>query len=338
MIREFSPAELPGWEHFGELGDLEKARLTPVSPWLETGQIRVFSLEEDGRSLGRVAALINPRLQDQTEPTGQLGFFSFKDEAFERHTADLTALVRQAMAWLAQRGMKRVRAPMNFTTWYSYRAETQTGDYPRFPGEDILDTRYARFLESLMPAIGTYNSQLIEDHRRAQEVGKALGLDRAESVSGVRIVEMPREQVLGDMKAFFDTASAIFPQDFSYGPIGFGEFQQLYGPVLQRVPDFYGLAALDEEGRPVGLAYGYRHPFVPVKTSILKTIGVRPEYRRGLSRGISWILTYRYHMNLIAQGYEQFVHAMMKEDNTSRAMSSRFARKIREYKLYETSL
>lgn len=338
MIREISPTELPQWEHFSGLSDLEKARLGPISPWLETGKIRIFSLERDGRLLARLAAMVNPRLQDQTAPTGLLGFFSFADEAWESHADGLTALMHQAMHWLRQQGMKRVRGPMNFTTWYSYRAETETGDYPRFPGEDVLDTRYARFIEKFMPAIGVYNSQLIEDHRKAQEVGKQLGLDRAEAVSGVRIVEMPREQVLGDMKAFFDVASAIFPQDYSYGPISFAEFQQLYGPILQRVPDFYGVAALDKEGRPVGLAYGYRHPFTPVKTSILKTIGVLPEYRRGISRGISWILTYRYHMNLIAQGYEQFVHAMMKEDNTSRAMSSRFARKIREYRLYEADL
>ena len=76
----------------------------------------------------------------------------------------------------------------------------------------------------------------------------------------------------------------------------------------------------------------------PVKTHILKTVGVLPEYRRGLSRGVSWYLTYRYHLELYERGYRQFIHSTMKEDNTSRAMSSRFATRIREYTLYESAL
>lgn len=338
MIQEFSPESLPEWPGFGALPDLEKARLGPTSVWLETGQLRTFVLEEDGRTLGRVTAFVNPRLQDQPVPTGLIGFLTFADEAFERHEERLRELVGRAFAWLASRGMKRVRGPMNFTTWYSYRAETWSGDYPRFPGEEMPDQRYAKFLGTLMKPAGTYASQLVDDHHKAQAVARQLGIDRAGSVSGVRVEHLPREQVLGDMQSFFDLASQIFPADYSYGPIAFSEFLQMYTPVIQRAPDLYCLVAKESGGRPVGLAYGYRHPFAPVKTSILKSVGVLPEYRRGLSRGISWFLVYHYHMNLIEQGYEHFVHATMKEDNTSRAMSSRFASKIREYSLYEAEL
>lgn len=338
MILELTPDALPAWTHFPALPDLEKSRLGPASPWLERGQVCTFSLEDEGRLLARVSALINPDLQDQAAPTGLLGFFSFTDEAFERHEPALHALVERATTWLRGRGMQRLRAPMNFTTWYSYRAESRGSDYPRFPGEDVLDSRYARFLERFMKPIGTYASQLIDDHQAAQAIARQLGIDRAGAVAGVTVAELPRERVLSELRPFFDVASEIFPQDFSYGPIGYAEFCQLYVPLIQRLPDFYALTAQDAGGRPVGLAYGYRHPFAPVKTSILKTVGVLPEYRRGLSRGLSWFLTYQYHMHLIGQGYQHFIHATMKEDNTSRAMSSRFARKIREYCLYETEL
>ena len=82
-----------------------------------------------------------------------------------------------------------------------------------------------------------------------------------------------------------------------------------------------------------------RHPDAQVKTSILKTVGILREYQgRGLSRSIAWNLTYEYHMRLIRRGYENFIHALMKEDNASRAMSDRFAKKIREYRLYEAAL
>jgi len=339
MIREHAPADIPDWEHREDLGPLDRALLGPTSPWLEKGQVRVFSLEDGGRLLARVAALINPELQDQAEPTGQLGFFSFSDEAFEQHETGLVSLMERSMSWLSGRGMKRVRAPMNFTTWYSYRARSLDSDYPTFPGETVLDSRYARFFETFMQPVGTYASHLIEDHEKAQAMARKLRIDRAAVAAGLTIEEVTREAVLGNMQMFFDLASQIFPQDFSYGPISFAEYQQLYGPILQHAPDFFGLIAREAGGRPVGLVYGYRHPDAQVKTSILKTVGILREYQgRGLSRSIAWNLTYEYHMRLIRRGYENFIHALMKEDNASRAMSDRFAKKIREYRLYEAAL
>ena len=338
MIHELPPDRIASWAHFGALSDLEKSRLGPQSPWLEHGQICTFALEDAGVVLGRVSAFVNPRLQDQTAPTGLLGCFAFTDAAFDSRGAELRALVDQACGWLRARGMQRVRGPMNFCTWYSYRVESESADYPRFPGEDVLDQRYARFLETFMQPLGTYASQLIEDPESARKVAQQLGVDRAGKLAGITVEELTRERTLAELKPFYDLASEIFPQDFSYGPIGFDEMQQLYVPVIQRLPDYYALIARNSSGRPIGLAYGYMHPFAPVKTSILKTVGVLPEYRRGLSRGVSWYLTYTFHYNLHERGYVQFIHSTMKEDNTSRAMSSRFARKIREYKLYETAL
>lgn len=338
MIHDIYPDALSSWAHHDTLSALEKSRLGAGSPWLEYGKLCTFALEEDGRLIGRVTAMINPRLQDQEVPTGLLGFFAFSDEGFARHDAGLMRLAEHARAWLAARGMQRVRGPMNFNTWYTYRADSWVGDYPRFPGEDMLDTRYSEFLSRFMQPLGTYASQLLDDYEKAHEIARSLGVDRAGAVAGVEVVALSREEVLGDIRPFFDLASLIFPQDFSYGPIGFEEFKELYVPVLARVPDFTCQIAREKGGRPVGLAYGYAHPFASVKTSIVKTIGVLPEYRRGLSRGISWFLMYQYHVQALERGYRAWVHATMKEDNTSRAMSGRFARKIREYTLFEGKL
>ena len=336
MIFEWTPETLPAWKHFSALSDLEKSRLGPRSPWLEQGRTATFSLEDGDTLVARLSAFVNPRMQDQEQPTGLLGCLSFTDGAFAR--TELRALVERALVWLRAQGMQRVRGPMNFCTWYSYRAETWSADYPRFPGEDMLDARYAAFLGTFMQPVGTYASQLIDELDRAHAVARSLGVDRAGAVAGIEVQALTREDALARLEPIFELASLIFPQDWSYGPIDFNEFKQLYVPAIQQLPEFHCLLAQDRGGRPVGLAYGYRHPGTPVKTGILKTVGVLPEYRRGLSRGISWYLTYRYHTSLLERGYAQFVHATMKEDNTSRAMSSRFARRIREYTLYEAAL
>lgn len=336
MIHAWSPEELPSWSHFASLSDLEKSRLGPQSPWLAHGQIRTFTLEEDGAVIARLSAFVNPRMQDQAEPTGLVGCAAFSDAAFAR--PDLQDLAQAALSWLRERGMRRVRGPMNFCTWYTYRVETWSDGYPKFPGEDMNDSRYAPFFESFMQPVGSYASQLIDDPAKAEGVARSLGVDRAGSVAGVQVRELGRDEALTQLEPIFHLASEIFPQDWSYGPIGYEEFLQLYTPLIRAVPEFHCTIAEDKAKRPVGLAFGYLHPYAKVKTGIVKTIGVLPEYRRGLSRGVTWWLVYRYHMSLRERGYEHFVHATMKEDNTSRAMSSRFARKIRGYSLYEASL
>jgi len=119
------------------------------------------------------------------------------------------------MVWLSNRGMKRVRAPINFTTWYRYRARSLDSDYPTFTGETVLDSRYARFLEIFLQPVGTCASHLIEDHEKAQAMARKLRIDRAAVAAGLTIEKVTREAVLSNMQMFFDLASQIFPQDFS---------------------------------------------------------------------------------------------------------------------------
>ncbi|RYU83331.1 hypothetical protein [Hymenobacter persicinus] len=71
---------------------------------------RWLLLDEQGQTIGRVAAFINARTAHTFEqPTGGLGFFECIDDQTAAH-----ALFNAARAWLSVRGMQAMDGPINF--------------------------------------------------------------------------------------------------------------------------------------------------------------------------------------------------------------------------------
>ncbi|HEY4222516.1 MAG TPA: hypothetical protein VGO62_14270, partial [Myxococcota bacterium] len=77
---------------------------------------RRFFLVDGERAHGRCAAFVNPRLKDQAgNPYGQIGMYEVDGPSVGRR------LIERALAWLSERGCQAVLAPMNGSTWHSYR-------------------------------------------------------------------------------------------------------------------------------------------------------------------------------------------------------------------------
>jgi hypothetical protein len=335
MIRKMTPADFARWDRFAALPEMDRARLGPESRWLATGRMMHWVAEDKDRFVGRLSAFVNPRMQDQPLPTGLLGCVDFSSESFGRDATTLRALVDSACGWLSEQGMRTARGPMNFSTWNSYRAITYSTEYPAFLGENVLDARYGAFFAEVMKPVATYRTALVSDVEKGQAVARTAKIDRAEQEHGITLRHIPREQVGSELAMLYQVASRIFPCDWSFAPIAADEFRELLFPVSQAVPDFHLLVAQAPGGEPIGLCYGYASPGITPKTAVLKTFGVVPEWQ---SKMISYLLAYRFHMDLIAKGYQHFLHAMMKEDNRSRHMSDYYATKVRGYTLYERAI
>lgn len=339
MIHSFSPEEFARWERFSSLSAAHQARLGPGSIWLTTGRMRHFVAEDGERFVGRLSAFVNPAMQDQPTPVGQIGALDFAADAFEKDSALLDGLLDAARVWLKSQGMASVRAPMDFSTWNTYRAITWSDGYPPFPGENVMDARYGAFLSTRMTPAATYRSALIENVETAHQVARLAKIDQAETKYGITIERVSSSQAKDKLALFYQLASLIFPCDWSFAPIGPEEFAQLMVPMSQQAPGFHSLIARDPQGEPIGLCYGFEAPFPPQldmpPTIILKTFGVVPAWQ---SKMISYLLAYHFHIDLIARGFRHFMHATMKEDNRSRHMSDHFARKVRGYTLFEESL
>jgi len=81
------------------------------NPFFEHGDVQLFIAERDGKVVGRISAQINHlHLERYKDETGQFGFLDALDdvEVFK-------ALLDRAATWLAERGMKRMQGPFNFS-------------------------------------------------------------------------------------------------------------------------------------------------------------------------------------------------------------------------------
>ena len=94
------------------------ALITPgKNPWFEHGEAQLYLATRDGRVAGRISAhidalaLAQPAAQGMGPGTGNWGLLDAEDEAVA------AALIDQAEAWLRERAMTRVVAPLSLSIW-----------------------------------------------------------------------------------------------------------------------------------------------------------------------------------------------------------------------------
>ena len=98
-----------GQEHWVPPLRMDQKKLidTDKNPFFENAEMALFIAEKDGKDVGRIAAIIDPRFNKyHATKTGHFGFFECIDD---QHTADL--LFRVASDWLRDRGMNKVVGP-----------------------------------------------------------------------------------------------------------------------------------------------------------------------------------------------------------------------------------
>ena len=95
-----------------QLDFMEKQRIDPGhAPFFKFGEAVFFVAYRNGKPIGRICAQLNHRhLELYKDATGHFGFFDCIDD---QAVAD--ALIAAAAQWLAQKNMKRMVGPYNFS-------------------------------------------------------------------------------------------------------------------------------------------------------------------------------------------------------------------------------
>jgi len=240
---------------------------------------------------------------------------------------------QELKAWFRAEGIETIQGPLEFSTWYPYRFVCEQGNSPWFPGEQPMpDTLYADFVAGGFSDVARYASTLVEDLAQSIDVGLAMGVDKGLAVLQTRAVT--GNDIVGMLPALYDLSVNIFRDNYAYSPIGYEQFEALYSRIAAL--DAAVIVAEDREG-PVGMAFSYNiGPYAPSLndtpelTCVLKTIGVHPRVRK---QRIGFGVSYLTHKHWMEQGFQRIIHAYMKSDNVSRAMSSHFGQTLREYAL-----
>jgi len=264
---------------------------------------------------------------------GSEALFCFYGRRKDLDAGTRDAFFKSLEQWLDKQGITSLRGPIEFSTWHPYRFVCEQGASPWFPGEQPMpDYGFADFISGGFEECACFVSTLVEDLSRSVDLSLAMGLDKRLGTLGIDTVT--GSDILEILPTLYDLSTEIFKENYAYSPISYEEFHQLYARIVAL--DAVVIVANNDQG-PVGIAFSYdigpyasAHGAEPKLTSVLKTIGVHPRAR---NQRIGFGISYLTHKLWLERGFQQIIHAYMKSDNASRAMSSHFDQALRQYAL-----
>jgi GNAT superfamily N-acetyltransferase len=326
-------------------------------PFHRHAQVAYFLAERGGRAIGRIAAIVNHRHNEFHDE--RIGFFGFFESVDEPDVAE--ALVDAAAAWLRERGMQRMRGPLNFST-------NEEGASPGVLVEGF-DTRPAVMMGHNPP----YYERLLREAGLAKEKDLlAYWLDDPNPPERLeRVVERvaEREGVVIrslDMKRFAQEVETIkrvynsaWSRNWGFVPVTDAEFDYLAKDMKQIVdPNLCFIAEVDGEAVGFSIALpdlnqALRHlkdgrlfpfglfRFLWWKRKIdglrVLTLGFKPEYQHSGLGAVFYLRTIRVG---VQRGYRSAEASWVLEDNLDMRgpIEKMGGRVYRRYRLFEKAL
>ncbi len=279
----------------------------------------------DGTAAGRAAAVINPEISYRNQATGLIGCYECENDPSVSQ-----ALFDSMFEFFRARGIDYVIGPMNGTTWGSYRV-TEPDDDPPFFLDNYHRTWYAEQFKGYgFGTIARYYSARITDMDRSYErVPRFEKLFKKKGII-IRVFNIDRfEEELGKI---YELSRIGFKDNFLYTDIPYVVFKSMYESIKRFVNQEFVLLAEDSDGSLLGFIFCLDNVLERKKRSlVIKTVVVRPGNR---SRGVGTLLVEKIHQRAFETGYDEIIHALMYEDNTSMNIVSDKADHFRTYLLF----
>ncbi len=322
-------------------------------PFYDDAESQAFLATRDGRVCGRIAAVVhhahNRRYQERR---GFFGFFESVDDP-----AVATALFGAVRQWLAERGIERLRGPMNPGYNYEIGLLVDGFDSPPTFMMSYNPPYYSGLIESCglfkakdlfaytghigqLPSIETKLPPLVEEIVRQFDVN-------------LRRLEPSRFDE--DVMSFLEIYNVANVDQFGFVPLSAGEMKHMAAGLRRLVvPELTCMAEID--GRPVGAVLGMLDYNPRIKaidgrlfpTGFLRLLWNRrrirrarmiatqvlPDYRRG---GLPIAMMAHILPDSVAFGLEECEFSWVMEDNLlSRSTIERAGGKLtKTYRLYD---
>jgi hypothetical protein len=233
----------PGW--IAPLRQPLVAELTGRSAFSRYGRQRLWLCEDGGRVVGRLAALVNPRLGG----IGQVGYFECEDDLDA-----CRALLDAASAWLRAQGQRELVGPMNGGAHRLHRLLVAGFDRPPFLFEPRNPPWYPRLFEaSGLARVHTWatyelagqelerlHARLARAAQRASDEHRCLPLDPADPATLVRV------------HALLDR---VWAGHTGYASLDLDDVKEALAGLLPLVSVRTFGAVVDRDGKDVGLGF-----------------------------------------------------------------------------------
>lgn len=220
------------------------------NPFYNNAEIALFLARYNGKTAGRIAAIIDHRYNEHHQT--QTGFFGFFDTIDNQNTADL--LFKVVEGWLSDKGMKDILGPTN----------------PGLMDEiGILVDGFEKYPSILMPYHKPYYDKLIKKAGYQKEMDlltylvtqSSVDRDRVERalkivkqrLPGLKIRKINMRKIKDEVHIIREIFNKAWKDNWGYIPLSKEEFDALASDLKMIVDDdFAHIAEID--GKPVGFS------------------------------------------------------------------------------------
>jgi GNAT superfamily N-acetyltransferase len=322
-------------------------------PFYRTAEVQTYLALRDGRPVGRIAAIVNHahnRLHNE-----KLGFFGFFESADDPQAA--AGLFDAARAWLAGRGIERMRGPANPSQNYECGLLVEGFHSPPTFMMTYNPPYYARLIE----ACGFRKAQDLFAYMghisQLETMDKKIEFITVEATRRFRFTvrKLDISRFDEEVRMFLNIYNQSLGGTWGFVPLSEAEIEHMSGLMRYLiVPEMTTVAEVD--GRPVGAVFGmldynvrikhmngrlYPFGFLRllwnrrgIKRVRFISTNVLPEYQRW---GLGLVLLGRLVPDVLAWGIEEGEFSWVLESNKlSRGTLERGGTRLdKTFRLYE---
>ncbi len=330
--------------------------LTPGKhSFYEYGEMELYLAKRDGKIVGRIAAILNTRYNDEHNST--TGFFGFFECIDDQEVANL--LLNTAQDWLQQKGQTIMHGPASPSSNYDYGLLVDAyDDSPRvmmtynFPYYQTLLENYDLKLAQRLFAY----KFVVKDSIKNERVNKIAALALERSNVTLRFINFKQ------MKSEVEKIKKIYNEawESNWGHVSFTEreFEDL-AKGLKMIADQSLVIFAEVDGKPIGLAAAvrdYNYIFKQMKGSLFPfnflkmftqkknikwsrvlILGLLPEYQR---KGLDAALYQKLLVEADKLGIEYGEGSWILEDNQmmNRGLQTLGGEIYKTYHIYEKAI
>jgi len=323
-------------------------------PFFEHADADLFLAEKDGRTTGRIAAILDRGHNEYHQE--KIAFFGLYESTNDLETA--AALLATAAAWGKERGMETLRGPVNLSMNDECAFLLEGFDAPPVFMMPYNPPYYLELMNrcGLVKAKDLYASIVRREDEPEPKV--RLLVDKIQREMKLTIRRADRSRMLDETRAI----AAIYNDGWSHnwGFVPWTEAEMLHMvKQLVRFADLDIVLFAEHEGRPVGFAFA-----LPNYNEVLAKMNGRIfpwgwwHFLRGRRRirsaralvfgvlqsyfhtGVSYLLYSEFHRILVAKGYQWAEVSWLLEDNEAinRFNAAIGAKIYKKYRIFERKI
>ncbi len=330
-----------------------KVHFSPKNPFFRFTEAKYFIALKDGRKAGRIVSFVNSRHNEfHNEKTGFFGFF---DCIRDQQVAD--ALFRSSAVYLREKGMDRMRGPMNFSTNEECGFLLEGFHEPPMIMMPYNPPFYNEMAErhglGKVKDLFAFIYEVVEE--LPEKVARVAGIVEKKGIT-VRPINMKR--FMDEMRIFKQVYHSAWEENWGFVPLTDEELEYTAGRLKQIVIPELTLIA-EKDGVPICFM-GLVPDFNPVlkkmnarlnPVSIVKALyysrkirdlrlmllGTKKEFR---NRGVEALMLSRGHAAVRKGGYRRIEFSWILEDNIPiQNIIEIFGGKLyKKYRIYEKPL